>query len=238
MKRYGPFSTDASFYPDRTSFWYQVYAGRNGLIEFINLGIFDLQVTLPMGDVTIEARSKSIWQLPEAYQGQVPLQITPVLIYNLQPSPPVTQFFAQPVAGTASVLWINTYEEGERDLYPPTSLGAPGPGQSFFVSTNTNPPAITIGPFAAYPLSAIYLWGLDVTGNQPTANSAGVISIAGLVSGTWQMELSQVTGVVMQPLLVRWSPPLASTLGGTVALTTSAAMTGANLRTTLYYTVP
>jgi len=237
MKRFGPFSTDASFYPDRTSFWYQVQVGRNGLIEFINLSSFDLQVDLPMGSITIEQRSKSIWRLPEAYQGQVPLTVTPVLVYVLQPITGA-QFFANPVAGIASVLWINTYEEGEIEWYPPASLGSAGPGQSFFLSTNTNPPAITIGPFVAYPLSGIYLWGLDVTGNQPTANSAGVISIAGLVSGTWQIELSQVTGVVMQPLLVRWSPPMASTLGGTITLTCSAPMTGANLRTTLYYTVP
>lgn len=240
MKHYGPFSTDASFFPDKTTLYYNVFVGRAGLIEFINESMLDITVTMPQGTIIIEQRSKTIWKIPTYLQGQVSIAFAPIYQYQIQPQG-IAFFQNNPVMGTASVLWINTYEDGETEWYPPIALGAlsSSNGAAFFKSATAPNGVVTniiIGPFVSYPNSCIFLWGVDSHAEAPSATANATLTISGLIGGQINYEVGAFLNSFPQQLSVRYSPPLSSTAGGSI--TVSAPAWTANRFTTVYYTVP
>ena len=228
--------------------------GRNGLLEIINTSNYNIYVSLQaMGTCYQEARSKKIYRIVQDVQG---IQMLHVEARPDASSPESTRFVRLPVSfqnGETGILgiFLNTYEEGEAEVYPPVALSNPPAESSYFASkdgtagfTLTLPNSSTF--FGVPPaLGTCDILGFDVSLSFPSTTANGALIIAGLNnqpdgSATLSYEIGQLTTssaeLNVAPLIVRFPTPLPNFLGSQITLTVPN-LSGAHIYLNAYYSL-
>jgi hypothetical protein len=214
-----------------------VIVGRFGYVEVINTSFYNIFVTLQsMGTVYQEARSKVLYRLVQESQGT---QMVTILARPNANSPESARQIRLPVSlqnGETGLLgiFINTYEEGEIEPYPPQALAGAAAPSSYFASADGTagfslvlPNTSTFFGVAA-PLGTCDLLGFDCTLSFPSTSASGALVISNLNnqpdgSTILSYQIGQFTASINQenvaPLLVRYPTPLPNFLGSQITFT-------------------
>lgn len=211
---------------------------RGGLLEIINRGSFDLLVNIPTGGQVIqEARSKCIWRLQDL-QGQqvvtIQAQMTHDEIYGWNGT--FSPFYDR--------FYVNVYQAGEIDWYPPVSLTIPqidGGVQSKTVAANGGTsgailtiPAAVPGP----PLTNGYLqlcgFDVEVTASGTFENHQMQVSGVGGPTSTLEYTIASLVGDTWA-FAPRWDPPLTGRANTAIVFTLVVPFTSAITRLNAYW---
>lgn len=227
-----------------------VQLSQNGLIEVINLSHFALNLNLQAkGQVVQEPRSKVIYKGVAAITGTQMIDISIPLLYTSANGVGNTLYNVGLAKNNpSSVVFVNSYEEGEIEWYPPVSLGTSVlQSISNFMSSGATTSAITLTlPNTANlwvstnPIfAACYLTGFDLSLDNNPTSTAGTMTITGLRqqqdgSNTLFYRLRTTTAAQIQVITVRYPDPIPNQYGQNIVLNVPA-LGGASMTLNAFY---
>lgn len=222
MQAQGPYLIDPGQLPGSYNFEVPVNVGPGSYVELINLSAYDLHIRIDRGDFTMPARKQWLIPMSESAYGQQQMNITPINQY-VPVNPDANNVFAQintAVNTLQPILWVNVYQQGEIEPYPPIDLGQAvgwpqGPLQLASAQAATgNPLTLTVPPNVSLPsYQNVYIFGFDLTATQPTAAfQTPNIQIANLFGGTANYALGAQGATAangqIPGLFPRFNPPI------------------------------
>lgn len=155
--------------------------GENGIVEVINYSPFVLNVNVIGGNVSVnqEPYSKCAYRAQNAAMGQLSLTLSALQC--------LLNFNSSAALGLTPIAIVNTYQDGEIDLYAPVALSIPPfqtcPQYASFQG-NTGPTTITVDASAggSYtpPVSDHWILGFDLTFESSSAATSGTMTIQNL----------------------------------------------------------
>ena len=250
MYSVGPFNVNPflSRYPNSPV---PLQVGRNGLVEVINLTAFDIFVSLPvLGTIFQESRSKVVYRASEATQGAQLLSVQRTASGTFANIP--NRVVRVPYVGQNGEIgflgiYVNVYEEGEIEWYPPVALSPPASQTCFYESTfsttNLSFSLPTTASFFGAPANEAYcnLLGFDFSGNAPSANISTALAITNLNNqpgGSTQLlyKVAANTGQQVPHYEVRFSTPIPNFSGQAITFSVSGA-TGVDMVLNAYYSL-
>jgi hypothetical protein len=230
-----------------------VLVGKNGFIEVINLTGFLLRVGFQsMGTILQEGRSKVIYKIVQDIQGtqMVTLIAPPKAFPALVPGG--TGFFSIPLSNQAATgpnppgVYLNSYEEGEIEWYPPVALGAADTQGSYFMQASAVSVALsmllpnTSTVYGVAPADGIcYLLGFDLSSGTPAAGNTQDLTISNLFqqpdgssSLLYRYAFQTTAGIIDR---VRFPTPIPNNFGTQITFAMPSAST--TVRVNAYYSL-
>lgn len=229
----------------------QLSAG--ALFEVLNWSNFFVKISLQArGSVIQDPLSKICYRAVQGAFGTQMLSIRIDNIFATQFAPvapllqPLQEQHNSPNVG--STLWVNTYEEGEIDWYPPTALQQQQPSGTTNFCRGSGAAGFTVSvpttgtryQGIARPVS--YITGFDLTSQQGASAAGGqILTIQNLLAqddGSTQIryhgDVSTTDGI--EPLIVRFPAPLINDPSSNTQVQFVVANTGgAFFNLTVYY---